>query len=161
MIRAAAINEAETLSQISYASKRYWNYPQEYFQVWEKELLVTREYIKENMVFVGEEQGEVKAYYSVVNVVEDKTKLGVGFAKGYWLDHMFVLPDRIGSGLGRKMFVHLRNWCRNKAIRQVNILAEPYARGFYEKMGCQYEQEYPSTIPERTTPLLILPVTVR
>jgi len=46
-------------------------------------------------------------------------------SKGYWLDHMFLLPEFIGNGLG-------------------------------EKMGCKYQMKYPSTIENRTTPLLTL-----
>lgn len=41
VIRRAIIAESGDLTSISFASKRYWNYPEEYFNVWEKELTIT------------------------------------------------------------------------------------------------------------------------
>lgn len=154
MIRAARVSEDAILSQISFQSKKYWNYPEEYYQLWEKELLITPEYIRNNSVFVYEEQDEVTAYYSIVNITENIKVSGIEITEGHWLDHMFVRPHLIGSGLGRQMFVHLYNWCQTKSIETLHILADPYSRGFYEKMGCEYQHEHPSTIPGRTTPLL-------
>jgi N-acetylglutamate synthase-like GNAT family acetyltransferase len=67
---------------------------------------------------------------------------------------MFVDPANIGNGIGTALFHHLSGWCVAKRIRKVGILADPNSRGFYEKMGCTYVQEYPSTIKGRTTPWL-------
>ncbi len=158
MIRAARVTDAGVLSQISFQSKRYWKYPEEYYQIWQEELLVTPEYIKKNNVFLCEEPSEAVAYYSIVNIAENIKISGIEIPRGYWLDHMFVRPSMIGSGLGRQMFVHLYTWCLSKSIEAIHILADPHSRGFYEKMGCAYQREYPSTIPGRTTPLLLLPI---
>jgi GNAT superfamily N-acetyltransferase len=161
MIRAARVNEAAVLSQISLQSKRYWNYPEEYYRLWEKELLITPEYIKTNVIFVYERQGKPVAYYSIVQISEDMKISGITITQGYWLDHMFVRPKLIGSGLGRQMFTHLSDWCLSKSVERIHLLADPHSRGFYEKMGCEYQQEYPSTIPGRTTPLFLFRIGVR
>jgi GNAT superfamily N-acetyltransferase len=79
-------------------------------------------------------------------------------AHGHWLEHMFVRPLDIGIGIGTELFSHLRRRCRENKIAALNILADPNARGFYEKMGCHYVQEVPSTIVGRTTPHLALVV---
>ena len=149
------------LSQISLQSKKYWNYPKEYYRIWEKELLITPEYIENNSVFVCEEKQQVVAYYSIVHVHENIKVAGIDISKGYWLDHMFVIPKLIGFGVGRQLFSHLYAWCTSQAIGKVHILADPHSRGFYEKMGCEYQREYPSTIPGRTTPLLVLAIRSR
>jgi maltose O-acetyltransferase len=83
----------------------------------------------------------------------------ISFAsKGYWLDHMFIEPFSIGKGNGVKMFVHLRDRCGVRGVSELGILADPHSRGFYEKMGCDYMCEYPSTIKNRTTPYLKLKI---
>ena len=69
---------------------------------------------------------------------------------------MFLLPEFIGKGLGKKMFKHLLKKCKAEEIKKLCILADPNSRIFYEKMECKYQMEYPSTIENRTTPLLTL-----
>lgn len=156
MIRSASIQDAKLLTGISFQSKRYWGYPDSCFEIWRNELTVTPEYIEKNDVFVFESQGIIVGYYSLVTLVADIRVSKIIIGKGEWLDHMFVDPEHIGKGIGTKMFYHMRLWCETRGMKQVKILADPNARGFYEKMGCRYVREYPSTIPGRTTPLLSL-----
>ena len=156
IIRSAKNNEADVLTGISFASKGYWNYPEEYFEVWKNELTIHSEYIEENDVFVFEDRGAIVGYYSVVELKENIEVAGITINKGFWLEHMFIEPQHIGHGIGTLLFRHLREWCVTNGITELKILADPNARGFYEKMGCIYKEEHPSTIENRTTPLLHL-----
>ena len=156
MIRAAKKEEALILTRLSFKSKGYWNYPQKYFRVWQNELTINQGYIEKNDVFVFELDGEVVGYYSLIEVLEDIEVDAVTITKGVWLEHMFILPQHIGIGIGKTMFNHLRRRCCQLGIRELGILADPNAKGFYEKMGCEYKYEYPSTIKGRTTPYLQL-----
>lgn len=155
MIRPAKETEYHKLTTISFASKEYWNYPDEYFTIWNNELTIKQEYIQNNNVFVYERNGEIIGYYSVIELKKEIVTSGIKLDKGFWLEHMFILPLYIGQGIGRKMFSHLKQWCQQEGISKLCILADPNAQGFYEKMGCEYQKEYPSTIPNRTTPLLV------
>ena len=74
---------------------------------------------------------------------------------------MFIRPSHIELGIGTELFAHLRNMCIQHKLEEVNILADPNAKGFYEKMGCSYVQEFSSTIVGRTTPHLVLSLPVR
>ncbi len=38
--------EAEILTEISFQSKGYWDYPPEYFDIWKDELTITGDYIR-------------------------------------------------------------------------------------------------------------------
>ena len=156
MIRPAKKEEAEILTKISYKSKRYWNYPQEYFDIWKNELTISPEYIEKNEVFVFELSGAVVGYYSLVELPEDIEVSGITIKKGFWLEHMFIEPENIGKRIGTKMFDHLNKRCLLKDMNELGILADPNSRGFYEKMGCIYICDYPSTIKYRTTPYLQL-----
>jgi GNAT superfamily N-acetyltransferase len=156
MIRPAQLKEAEVLTEVSFAAKRYWNYPEEYYNIWAEELTISPDYIGSNDVWVYETGREIRAYYSLVALKEEILVGGIGIASGHWLEHMFVRPSHIGHGIGSELFAHLCERCTKKKIEALNILVDPNARGFYQKMGCGYVQEFPSTIKGRTTPHLVL-----
>lgn len=139
MIRSAKKEKAEILTRISYKSKGYWNYPREYFEIWNNELTISPDYIEKNEVFVFELGGAVVGYYSLVELPEDIEVFGITIGKGFWLENMFIEPENIGNGIGTKMFDHLRRRCRSRGINELGILADPNSRGFYEKNGmCVY-----------------------
>ena len=161
MIRHARIHEAEILTKISFNSKAYWGYPKEFYNIWSNELTISSDYIQNNDVFVFENNGVIIGYYSIVELKNDIEVSGVRIGKGFWLEHMFIEPQNIGKGIGTKMFEHLRERCVSRGIHELGILADPNSRGFYEKLGCEYRCEYPSTIKNRTTPFLILKLSDR
>lgn len=152
MIRPAKQDEAIILTRISFASKNHWGYPQEYFDIWKDELTITPDYIEKNTVYVYEIGPAVAGYYSVVNLPEEIDVTGIKLPKGYWLEHMFIVPRHIGEGIGSTMFCHLRDQCSKIGISELGILSDSHSKGFYEKMECRYIREVPSTIKNRTTP---------
>ena len=158
MIRQAKTIESEILTKISFDAKGYWGYPKEFYDIWSKELTITSDYINNNDVFVFEENGNIIGYYSIVELKDDIETSGIRISKGFWLEHMFIEPRSIGKGIGTRMFEHLRRRFASRGIYELGILADPNSRGFYEKMGCVYKCEYPSTITNRTTPYLQLKI---
>ena len=44
-IRRALPTDALFLTSISFGAKRYWNYPEEYYEIWHDELTITKDYI--------------------------------------------------------------------------------------------------------------------
>lgn len=161
MIRRVRIQEANILTKISFSSKGYWNYPKEFFEKWSNELTISSDYIQNNAVFVFEKDGNIIGYYSIVELKDDIEIADIKINKGFWLEHMFIEPQSIGKGIGTKLFQHLRKWCTSLDVSELGILADPHSRGFYEKMGCEYMLEYPSTIKNRTTPYFQLKITKR
>ena len=155
VIRAADPAEHQLLTVISFRSKSYWAYPEEYFQIWNDELTITPSYIQQNEVFVCELEEKVVGYYALVELTEALVFSGVELEAGLWLDHMFIRPESIGTGLGQTLFLHCRSRLSKREATRLNILADPNALGFYLKMGCVYCGDYPSSIPGRTTPRLI------
>lgn len=154
----AVANDASILTAISFRSKKYWQYPDEYMSIWADELTVTEQYILDNDVFVARKNEVTVGYYSVVEVNDDFEVAAVVIEKGIWLDHMFVEPEYIGQKIGTTMVDHLKAMWKARRVRVIRVLADPHARGFYEKSGFSYIGEYPSTISGRTTPLLELVV---
>ncbi len=158
MIRRAYADDSFALTRIAFASKRYWNYPEEYFIVWEKELTVTQEYIESNEVYLYEYHRRISAFFSLVRLVDGIEYRGEMIPSGLWLDHMFVEPSCIGRGIGSEMM----NWARGVALRlnygSFHIFADPHSKGFYLKMHCEFIRNFPSSIEGRTTPLMLCTV---
>ena len=155
-LRKAHKNESQILTAISFSSKRFWNYPEEYFDIWKGELTITPEYIGNNKVFVVERDSSPVAYYSIIHLASDTKIADARLEKGFWLEHMFVLPEYIGKNIGTTMISHLISFCKKDKVREICVLADPHAKEFYIKMGFYFERDYPSTIYGRTTPMLRL-----
>lgn len=156
VVRPAVANDSEGLTQISFAAKRYWNYPEQYFEVWQEELTITPSYIRDNTVYVAENGGQVIGYFSLVEVKEDFWAGTVFVNEGIWLEHIFILPEYIGKGIGSKLIAFLKIKCVEMKIDKVNIFSDPNAKGFYDKLGACYISESLSSIPGRAVSLYTL-----
>jgi N-acetylglutamate synthase-like GNAT family acetyltransferase len=51
------------------------------------------------------------------------------------LEHMWIRPEHIGSGVGRALFLHVKERAANLKIPALELSADPNAEGFYERMG--------------------------
>ena len=158
LIRSALKSDHKTLTAISFSSKEYWQYPSEYFDIWINELTITEEYISKYFVYVVESGSSPIAYYSIVFLEKPIEFSDVEVSNGYWLEHMFVLPQFIGNSVGSRMISHIKDLCEKQLITELKVLADPNSKVFYEKMGFEYLRDIPSTIPNRTTPELILKI---
>ncbi|AFQ44275.1 GNAT family N-acetyltransferase [Desulfosporosinus meridiei] len=157
-IRPAEESECDVLTKISFAAKRYWNYPEAYFDIWKTELTITADYIKDNYVYVAEENGQIIGYFSVLEVQEDFMVGNVLLKKGFWLEHIFISPEFIGWGIGTQLISAAKSICIKGNIDGLFVLSDPYAKGFYEKMGAKYKGEVPSSIKGRTVALFELKI---
>jgi GNAT superfamily N-acetyltransferase len=122
--RMARADEAEVLTKIAHDAKRHWGYPESWINHWRDDLTISPEYITNNRVFVREIAGQVVGFYALVDR-NDKAEL----------DHMWVAPEHIGSGVGKELFLHAMSDVASRDIPEVQIVADPNAEGFYQKMG--------------------------
>lgn len=131
-IREALPHQATDLSSIAFKAKGYWGYSSEQLDLWRTEFLtVSPEYIKVNRVWVA---------------AVDKQQL-VGFAaieqpsEEAILDHLWVLPEYIGRGIGKRLFLHVA-----ATIPKFVFTSDPHADDFYQKMGAQKIGDYYSVL---------------
>ncbi len=155
-LRKALPSDAPALTCISFASKRHWNYPEDYFEWWRDELTITGKYIDRNSVFIYEKEKTPVAFFSLLYREKDLEFKGMCIPAGLWLDHMFVLPEEIGKGVGSEMFHFMQSYACSHDYPAIYLLADPFSEGFYSKMGCRKLQDFPSSIEGRTTPLMAL-----
>jgi GNAT superfamily N-acetyltransferase len=69
------------------------------------------------------------------------------------LEHLFVDPEHLGTGIGRALFAHACQRARTLGADTLVIQSDPNAAGFYDAMGAQREREIQSSIPGRVIPL--------
>ncbi|CUH97381.1 hypothetical protein P22_3509 [Propionispora sp. 2/2-37] len=158
IVREADLSESHILTDISFAAKRYWNYPKAYFEIWKDELTITPEYIQNNKVCVAEVDGRVVGYFSLVEVKRDFWAGRVFVNAGFWLEHIFIQPEYIGRGIGTQLINYLEAMCRELGVDKVRIFSDPNANGFYDKMSARYLGESPSSIEGRTVSLYELDI---
>lgn len=144
-IRAATQDEGSKLSEIAHNAKRYWGYPEHWIKHWQDDLTITPDFIASNQVFVAYEGDQVLGFYALI-IRQDKAEL----------DHMWVAPEHIGSGVGKELFLHAMQHAARRNISQIEILSDPNAEGFYRKMGAHRIGEEASEIngERRTLPRL-------
>jgi ribosomal protein S18 acetylase RimI-like enzyme len=124
-VRPARVEEAATLSAIARAAKARWAYPPAWLDAWESELTFTPATFDRMAVFVAERGGAPLG----VAALERR-------APGEWsIEHLWVAPAAEGQGVGRALFAELVHAAREQGGGVLEILSDPHAAGFYERMG--------------------------
>jgi GNAT superfamily N-acetyltransferase len=135
MIRRALPEEASTLTTIALEAKRHWGYPEHWIKHWESDLTVSADFVRENHVYVAEAEGEIRGFYALC-VNGEKAEL----------EHMWVTPAFIGSGIGKELFLDAMEKAAALAVRDVEISSDPNAAGFYKRMGAMQIGEVDSPV---------------
>lgn len=156
LIRPAIPQEADILTVLARKSNRIWEYPEAYHQKWDNELYMDPSHITRNMVYLAELAKEVIGYFSIVYMRVD-CQLGSRFVnRGFWLENLFVLPEYMGKGVGSALLQHAKLLCRKQDIKKLYVFVEPYARGFYDRMGGQFIRQSPTEFIDRVIPVYSL-----
>lgn len=135
-IRRASPHEAGFLNALTGRSTLHWGYDPAFLD-WEPEaLLVTPEFVTGSPVYVYQERGRVLGYYALLEKPPH-----------WYLDKLFVEPDRIGTGLGKLLWLHAVATARELAISELLLDADPNAAPFYRAMGCEWLGEQITTWP--------------
>lgn len=126
LIRRVNSEEAKVLTQIALSAKRHWEYPERWMEIWTPQLTFTTEYFEENESWVAVDGEKAIAFYTL----QDKNGIA-------WLENLWVLPEYIGKGVGKELFLHALNLARQRGYKTLQLEADPNAMGFYEKMGME------------------------
>jgi GNAT superfamily N-acetyltransferase len=118
--------DAEQLTHIALAAKRYWGYPEAWIESWRSLLTITPGFIKANETWIAVEEGTVAGFYGLIRK-EGKLEL----------IHLWVLPKYMGQGIGRGLFSHAVSRARKLNYGVIEIESDPNAEGFYLRMGAQ------------------------
>jgi GNAT superfamily N-acetyltransferase len=125
-IERAEPDDAAALTDIAFAAKRYWSYPERWIEGWREVLTILPEFIASHETYIAILGGRTVGFYAVGrrNDILD-------------LLHMWVLPDAMGLGVGRALFFHGLERMKELGCWELEIESDPNAEGFYRHMGAQ------------------------
>lgn len=145
-IRRARPDEADALSALAFRSKAHWGYPPDFLATWRDEMRLHADAIAKHEVWVAESPGgSLIGYHRVL--AGDPAEL----------EDLWVEPHAIGSGVGRWLFQHAIEVAAGLGASALEIVSDPHAVGFYERMGAVVIGEIPSMlVAGRTLPRMRL-----
>lgn len=123
-IQRAVPAQAVELSEIAFAAKAHWGYPKHWMEMWRPQLVFSSEYFEQYESWVASDDTRPIGFYTV----EEKS----GNA---WLENLWILPEYIGRGIGKMLFLHAVDLSRQRGYKLLQLEADPNAVGFYRKMG--------------------------
>jgi GNAT superfamily N-acetyltransferase len=122
-IRRAAAADAPILTQLMHASRAYQG---PYAAILQGYAISPAQVARDHLYLAAGSAGQVLGFYSLTQADE-----------GAELDLMFVADAGQGTGLGARLFEHMRATARASGAREVRIVSHPPAEGFYLRMGAR------------------------
>lgn len=140
------------LSAIAWAAKAHWGYPVHCLEQWRDQLTITPEFVAANDTFAAQLDRRIVAFHALLQTADTLR-----------LEHLWVLPERMGQGIGRALFFHAAERAAATGASSLTIEADPHAETFYERMGAVRVGATTSEIDgaRRELPLLIFDLTKR
>ena len=148
-IQRATPDQAKVLTEIAFAAKRHWGYPERWIQLWSPILTVSPEFIEQHDTFGALKDEKAVGFYAIA--VEDKRVS---------LEHLWILPEYMGKGIGAKLFRHALSRCKEVGAHTLEIESDPNARGFYERMGAKKVREAFGEVDGQPRALPVLEITL-
>lgn len=125
-IRRAKPQDAAVLTEIAFAAKRHWGYPEQWIEGWKDILTIRPESIASHETYTAHMDGEAIGFYCLVRRLDRMS-----------LEHLWVLPKAMGNGVGRALFNHAIERAKVLGIEAIEIESDPNAEKFYVKMGAR------------------------
>ena len=156
-IRKAVAADSQVLTEIAHNAKRYWGYPESWIEHWKEDLTITPELISSCEVYVaGSEPESAEEDVAATDPqIDGFYAIGIRGEKAE-LEHMWVKPECIGSGIGKELLMHAMETAAFLNAAALEISSDPNAEGFYKRMGATRIGEINSEIEgqPRTLPRL-------
>jgi GNAT superfamily N-acetyltransferase len=126
-LRRARPDEGERLREIAGAAKGYWGYDPDRVRQWAATLDLSAAGLRQKEFRVAVVEGRPVGWSALI-------------LKGdvCWLDDLWIEPEWIGKGLGRRLFEQAAERGRQLGASRMEWEAERHALGFYEKLGGRY-----------------------
>ena len=147
VLRSARPDEAALLSALAYRSKASWGYDERFLSACRGELAVDPAAIIAGRVRVLSDGDRIFGFHGLAEA-------GPGDAELAWL---FVEPELIGRGHGRRLLADAIERARAAGHHRLLIQGDPHAGGFYRASGAVGIGTRPSdSIPGRELPLFAI-----
>ncbi len=137
-IRIADPSEADALTEIAFAAKRHWGYPERWIALWHSLLTIGPTSITTNETFTAR-LGECIVGFAALKL--DGVVL--------LLNDLWVLPTAMGWGIGRALFREAQQRAQARGFATFEIESDPHAAGFYKRMGAEYLRTHTTLLEGR------------
>ena len=144
-IKPVKVEDAEALTNIALAAKQHWKYPKEWLELWKEGLTITTKFIEENNLYKAVEGTTIIGFCAIIYHA-DKAEI----------EHCWVLPSSIGKGIGKRLLDYAFEQILENNFHIVEVVSDPNAIGFYQKIGFQQIGTYTSQPQNRQLPILQL-----
>jgi len=126
------------INELIARSKAHWTWPEGYIEKALPLHTINSAYLRSNYCFeVLDAHDKLIAFVSVV--ISDARTV---------LDNLWVAPDLIGKGIGRRACECVFQLARKRGWTELWVFPDPPAQGFYEKLGFSDTGErVPSRVP--------------
>jgi len=118
--------DANRLTEIAFAAKRHWGYPEAWIESWREDLTINAEFLRDHETYVAMVDNHLAGFYAFEHT---RGKLE--------LSQMWVLPEAMGRGVGRALFRHAVKRARALGFHALEIESDPNAEGFYLRLGAR------------------------
>jgi N-acetylglutamate synthase-like GNAT family acetyltransferase len=143
-LRQARAEDADILTELAHRAKSHWGYSASWMREWDAQLTILPGYIDMHDVWVAEHDGAIVGMCAL----EDR-------GLRWMLEHVWVEPSLHHLGIGRALVLRALDIARAHRARVVELLADPFAIGFYEKLGARAAGTIRAPMPgarDRTLP---------
>jgi N-acetylglutamate synthase-like GNAT family acetyltransferase len=106
------------------ASKRYWDYPDEWIKLWNEDLTIN-EGDFDKMSIYKLVAGASTIGFCAISLKPEELEI----------EHLWLLPEKIGLGYGKYLLNSALEECLVVGIKQILVIADPNAQPFYAKLG--------------------------
>jgi len=135
-LRQATGDDADALTDLAHRAKAHWGYPASWMREWDAQLTILPGYLDLHAVWVAEHDGAIVGMCAL----EDR-------GARWMLEHVWVEPAVHGRSIGRQLVRRALETARDRRARVVELLADPYATGFYERLGAKLIGHVPAPMP--------------
>lgn len=143
----AHCGQAALLSELAYRSKAHWGYSASFMAQCKQELTYSSDDITKHLFYCLEFDGQIACFYGLKAIDEQVADL----------DALFVEPELIGNGYGRKLIDHAKQIALANGFTKIRIQSDPNSVEFYCAVGAiQIGSEPSHSIPGRELPLFEL-----
>ena len=145
-IRAPRASEAKALTELAQRAKAHWGYPAEWLQLWNGELTISGDYLLAHRSFVAESGGK-RVGLCVLEIQGKRATLG----------HVWVAPECHRKGIGTALVARALEAAARAGVLSVEIVSDPFAEGFYVRLGARKVREAPAPMPgaaDRVLPVM-------
>lgn len=121
--RNAQLQDLPSLNRISIASKKYWGYPEEWIDHWMPDLIISEEDIARHLLQIAQIGDLIIGFFCMSEEAEY-----------YEIKHLWILPEFIGKGFGRKLLNYSLGLLSD-VNKPIQVVSDPNAEEFYKKLG--------------------------